>query len=115
MKTENKTTKDNSNLKKINPPFGYFGAKNKIALKLCEQLPPNSCWVEAFCGSAALTLRKKPAPIEVINDIDNAIFNLFEQLRDNYQALCRAIQFTPYAEQELINARKIVPGLSNLE
>lgn len=91
--------------KKVNPPFGYFGSKNKIALKLCKKLPPHNCWVEAFCGSAALTLAKSPAPIEVINDIDNEIVNLFNQLRNHYDELCEQIKFTPYAEQELINAR----------
>jgi DNA adenine methylase len=113
-----KKTNDNSNEKKINKinsPFGYFGSKNKIALQLCKELPPHNCWVEAFCGSAALTLRKKRAPIEVINDIDNEIINFFVQLRDNTEKLCGAIELTPYAEQELINARTHRNRLSNLE
>jgi len=101
--------------KKINPPFGYFGSKNKIALQLCSDLPPHNCWVEAFCGSAALTLRKNPAPIEVINDFDNEIVNLFNQLRNNHEALCEAISMTPYAEQELIDARIPKEELSELE
>src|SRR5262245_46025276 len=101
--------------RKINPPFGYFGSKNKIALRLCETLPPHNCWVDAFCGSAALTLRKSLAPIEIINDLDSNIVNLFEQLRDNHDALCRAVELTPYAEDELLNARTITPGLSSLE
>ena len=74
--------KEKTNSKKISPPFGYFGSKNKIALALCGNLPPHNCWVEAFCGSAAVTLRKKPAPIEIINDVDSEIINLFEQLCD---------------------------------
>jgi DNA adenine methylase len=101
--------------KKINAPFGYFGSKNKIALQICNDLPPHNCWVEAFCGSAALTLRKSPAPIEVINDIDNEIVNLFEQLRNNHEALCDSIELTPYAEQELNNARVHLEQLSNIE
>jgi len=101
--------------KKINAPFGYFGSKNKIALQLCAELPPHNCWVEAFCGSAALTLRKSPAPIEVINDIDNEIVNFFQQLRENHGALCNAIELTPYAEGELTNARIAEEDLSNLE
>jgi DNA adenine methylase len=60
-------------------------------------------------------VRKSPAPIEVINDIDNEIVNLFEQLRDNHEALCDKIELTPYAEQELINARVNVDGLNKLE
>jgi DNA adenine methylase len=101
--------------KKINAPFGYFGSKNKIALQLCEHLPPHNCWVEAFCGSAALTLRKVPAPIEVINDIDGEIINFFEQLRNNCDALCEMIELTPYAEQELYNARELSVEISDLE
>jgi DNA adenine methylase len=102
-------------LKRINAPFGYFGSKNKIALQLCNHLPPHSCWVEAFCGSAALTLRKLPAQIEIINDIDNEIVNFFQQLRTNYEELYRLIELTPYAEQELINARKEDKNIDDLE
>ena len=102
-------------IKKVNAAFGYFGSKNKIAMQLCEDLPPHNCWVEVFCGSAALTLRKSPAPIEVINDIDNEIVNLFEQLRDNHKKLCEAVKLTPYAEEELIRARVLFKKLSNQE
>ncbi|MEP1779741.1 DNA adenine methylase [Reichenbachiella sp.] len=94
-----------SAIKKIDPPFGYFGSKNKIAFQLCENLPPHNCWVEGFCGSAAVTLAKPPAPIEIINDVNDDIINLFEQLRDNKDALCEQVALTPYANQELVNAR----------
>lgn len=92
--------------KRINAPFGYFGSKNKIALKICKKLPPHNCWVEAFCGSAALTLAKDPSPIEVINDIDEEIINFFEQLRKNQKKLAEQIALTPYASKELEKARK---------
>lgn len=101
--------------KKINTPFGYFGSKNKIALQLCSKLPPHNCWVEAFCGSASLTLRKKPSQIEIINDIDEEIVNLFEQLRNNHKELCRLIALTPYAEQELKDSRINGYELSHVE
>jgi len=102
--------------KKINTPFGYFGSKSKLALRLCESLPPHNCWVEAFCGSAALTLSKRPAKIEIINDIDNEITNVFEQLRNNYDELIRLIELTPYSENELLIARSMsTEMLSNVE
>jgi len=102
-------------VKKVNTPFGYFGSKNKIALQLCTHLPPHDCWVEAFCGSAALTLSKAKAKIEIINDKDDEIVNFFHQLRDNYSELIRLIQFTPYSERELFLARTDEPNLSNIE
>ncbi len=104
-----------SSRKKIHPPFGYFGSKNRIAQRLSSKLPPHNCWVEAFCGSAALTFRKEPAAIEVINDIDNEIVNLFEQLRTNHEELFRSVLLTPYAEEELLSARKKSKRLSKVE
>jgi DNA adenine methylase len=104
-----------SSQNKMNAPFGYFGSKSKIALQLCGDLPPHNCWVEAFCGSAALSLRKKPAPIEIINDIDNEIVNFFKQLRNNHSALKKAVELTPYAETELMDARIEKQDLDELE
>jgi DNA adenine methylase len=103
------------NKKNINTPFGYFGSKNRLALKITSNLPPHSCWVEAFCGSAAITLKKNPAPIEVINDLDDEIINLFEQLRNNQKELFRLVSLTPYAEQELRSARINGHELPNIE
>lgn len=86
-------------------PFGYYGAKLRLAKRIVSMLPPHNAWVEGFCGSAALTLAKPPAPIEVINDLDGEVVNLFEQLRCNADELCRAVALTPYARQEFAAAR----------
>src|SRR4051812_42918265 len=96
-------------------PFGYYGAKLRIAQKIIGRLPPHNAWVEAFCGSAAITLAKKPVPIEVINDIDGEIVNLFDQLRSNPAALCCSVALTPYARGEFEDSRRPVNGVSNLE
>lgn len=101
--------------KRVAPPFGYFGSKHRLALKLCEELPPHNCWVEAFCGSASITLAKPPVPIEVINDIDNEIVNLFVQLRTHPEKLYALLDLTPYAAKELENARVRNVNDSDLE
>ena len=102
------TTASNSlNASKIptaRAPFGYYGAKLRIASRIINALPPHNAWVEAFCGSAAITLAKKPVPIEVINDLDGQIINVFRQLRTNAEALCRSVALTPYARAEYQNA-----------
>lgn len=102
-------------LNHTNSPFGYFGSKRRIGLQIAGHLPPHNAWVEAFCGSAAITLVKPPASIEIINDIDNEIVNLFQQLRDNSKELCRLITLTPYSRDEFRQSRKHSEGLSNLE
>jgi hypothetical protein len=54
---------------------------NRLATRIAAMLPPHAAWVEAFCGSAAVTLSKPPTKIEVIDDLDDQIVNLFKQLR----------------------------------
>src|SRR5438876_10836861 len=95
--------------------FGYFGSKLRIAAKMHDRLPAHNCWVELFCGSAAMTLAKKPAPIEVINDINEDIVNFYEQLRDHGDELLGKIKFTPYARTELERSRTSNSRLSDLE
>ena len=88
------------NVSPTKPPFGYYGAKQRLARRIITTLPPHNAWVEAFCGSAAITLAKPPALIEVINDLDNEVINVFNQLRSNADALLRAVALTPYARAE---------------
>src|SRR3984893_2111413 len=95
--------------------FGYFASKLRIAAKMHDKLPPHNAWVELFCGSAAMTLAKDPAPIEVINDINSDIVNFYRQLRLNGDKLLRQIELTPYSREELQLARESDTNISDLE
>ena len=108
-------TEETIHAKSVRPPFGYYGAKQRIAQKIIKTLPPHNAWVEGFCGSAAITLAKKPVPIEVINDQDRQIINLFEQLRKYPEDLCRAVALTPYSKDEFELSRHPVEEFDPLE
>ena len=103
------------NVSPTKPPFGYYGAKQRLARRIITTLPPHNAWVEAFCGSAAITLAKPPALIEVINDLDNEVINVFNQLRSNADALLRAVALTPYARAEFKIAQVRCDDLDDLE
>ena len=100
---------------KAKAAFGYYGCKQKVSSKMLELLPPHNCWVELFCGSAAITLAKKAAPIEIINDIDGNIVNVFKQLRNSPTKLISSIESTPYAREEFLQTRNDDETLSDLE
>jgi DNA adenine methylase len=89
----------------IKPAFGYYGSKLRLSARIAPLLPPHEAWLEAFCGSAAVTLNKAPAPIEIINDLDDQIINLFCVLREQPHELCRVLALTPYARREFESAR----------
>ncbi len=95
--------------------FGYFGSKLRLAFKLRDELPPHVAWVDLFCGSAAMTLVKPPAPIEIINDLNGDIVNFFKQLRDNSEQLRERILLTPYAREEFEVSRHPGKRSDNME
>ncbi len=108
-------TKGGQEWRPLSAPFGYFGAKQRLATRIVADLPPHNAWVDAFCGSAAVTLAKKPAPIEIINDLNGEVVNFFRQLRDNSTEVCRLLKLTPYAREELQRARLPEAKLSGPE
>ena len=95
--------------------FGYFGSKLRLARQILSCFPPHNCWVELCCGSAALTMAKKRAYIEVINDLDGDIVNVFRHLRDSRDKLIRAIELTPYSREEFSASLADADDIDDLE
>lgn len=78
----------------------YHGGKVRMAGKIISLFPGHDCYVEPFGGGAAVLLAKPRARLEVYNDIDGDMVNLFRVLRDAPQELAEAIALTPFAREE---------------
>lgn len=59
------------------PILRWMGGKSRLAPFILSQLPKHTCYVEAFCGGAAILLMKPRSTSEVINDIDGELINLY--------------------------------------
>jgi DNA adenine methylase len=83
-------------------PINYFGGKARMAEKIVALFPPHKVYCEPFGGSAAVLFKKSPCPIEVYNDIDSELVNLFTVLRDKDLAseLEQQLELTLYARAE---------------
>jgi DNA adenine methylase len=77
----------------------YFGGKQRLIKTILPLLPEHVRYVEVFGGSAALLLNKPPSPVEVYNDIDGLLVNLFLVVRDHPQEFARCVQSLPYSRQ----------------
>lgn len=83
--------------------FRYPGSKWKIAPWIVSHFPENYTnyvYLEPFGGSLAVFFNKEPGAIEVVNDLDGDIINLFRVLRERPEELKRAIELTPYSREE---------------
>lgn len=79
----------------------YLGGKNRIAPWIISFFPEHRFYVEPFGGSAAVLLNKKPAFLDVYNDLYDRIVNFFEVLKDPEKSarLASLLELTPYAQE----------------
>jgi DNA adenine methylase len=96
-------------------PFGWYGGKFSHLDWLLPMLPPCHHYCEPFAGSAAVLLNRPPAPVETYNDLDGEVVNFFRVLRDESEALVRAIGLTPFSREEFALACVLDPGVTPLE
>lgn len=82
------------------PVLRYIGGKWQIAEWIISQFPAHDNYVEPFCGAASVFFRKHPSPIEVINDRSGDVVNFFRVLREDTDALIRAVDLTPFSREE---------------
>lgn len=82
------------------PALRYFGGKFRLAPWIESHLPTHACYCEPYAGAASILFCKRPAEIEVLNDINSEVVNFFKVLRERPQDLIRAIELTPFSREE---------------
>lgn len=78
----------------------YPGSKWRIAGDIVDRIPEHHTYLEPFFGSGAVFFSKEPSKIEMINDLDNNVPNLFRCIRDDPEKLASIVAATPYARYE---------------
>ena len=58
------------------PIIPWIGGKRRLAKPIFDRFPAHTCYVEAFCGAAAIFFEKQPSDVEVLNDINGELVNL---------------------------------------
>ncbi len=59
-------------------------------------------------------LSKKPVEVEILNDLDSEVVNLFEVVRDHPKELARVVTGTPYSEEEFRKAASLEADAEHL-
>ncbi len=58
-------------------PLSYFGGKSRLAPKIISLIPKHICYIEPFAGAAWVFFKKPESKVEVLNDLDNNIVNVY--------------------------------------
>ena len=74
------------------PLIKWLGGKRKLLGELLPIIPKHHCFCEVFCGGAALFFEKGPSPVEVINDINGDLINLYRVVKNDFEKLADRLE-----------------------
>lgn len=76
------------------PIIPWIGGKRRLADRILPYFPPHKCYVEPFAGGAALFfLRPMPAEVEVLNDINGELVNLYRVVQHHLEEFVRQFKW----------------------
>lgn len=76
------------------PFFSWMGGKRRLAKHILPEFPNHECYVEPFCGAAALFFMKEPARCEVINDIHSELVNLYRVVQHHMEEFVHQFKYS---------------------
>lgn len=81
--------------------ISWFGSKSKFVNRIVEKFPKHDTFVDVFGGSGVVLLNKPQSKIEVYNDIDSRLVNLFKIFQDPSlkKAFIERVKYAPYSRE----------------
>jgi DNA adenine methylase len=77
----------------LKPPISRMGGKSKLRKTIIEMIPEHSCYIELFFGAGWVYFGKEPSKVEVINDIDKELINLFKMIKYHAHEIERQLEY----------------------
>ncbi|MCG9124979.1 DNA adenine methylase [Laribacter hongkongensis] len=81
------------------PVIPWLGGKRRLAKHIMPKFRPHTCYVEPFCGAAALFFMKEPVKVEVINDINGELVNLYRVIKHHPEEFARQFKWALSSRQ----------------
>ena len=81
------------------PIIPWIGGKRRLADHLIPRFPKHECYVEVFAGGAALYFLRPPAAVEVINDINGDLINLYRVVQHHLEEFVRQFKWALTSRQ----------------
>lgn len=77
----------------LKPPICRMGGKSKLRKTIINMIPEHTCYVELFFGAGWVYFGKQPSKVEVINDIDKELINLFRMIKYHAPEIERMLEY----------------------
>ena len=85
---------------KTKPIVPWMGGKRRLVSQLIEKMPEHQCYVELFAGGAALFfMREQPSKVEIINDVNGELVNLYRVVQNHLEEFVRQFKYAIISRQ----------------
>jgi len=91
------------------PIIPWIGGKRRLVEHILPRFPAHTCYVEVFAGAAALYFAKTPSEVEVINDINSELVNLYRVVSNHLEEFVRQFKWALSSRQVFEWHRATVP------
>lgn len=81
------------------PIVPWVGGKRRLAKRILPIFPAHECYVEPFAGGAALFFLKEPSDVEVLNDINGELINLYRVVKHHLEEFVRQFKWALISRQ----------------
>lgn len=81
------------------PIVPWMGGKRRLAPEILPLFGDHTCYVEPFCGAAALFFLKQPSEAEVLNDINGDLVNLYRVIKHHLEEFVRQFKWALTSRQ----------------
>lgn len=91
------------------PVIPWIGGKRRLAKQVIALFPTHTCYVEPFCGAAAVFFAKERAKAEVLNDINLDLANLYRVLTHHLDEFVKSFRWSIVHRQLFVWAQMTEP------
>ncbi|WP_079495788.1 DNA adenine methylase [Maledivibacter halophilus] len=89
----------------LKPPIPRLGGKSRLRKKIISMLPEHKCYAAPFFGVGWVFFGKQQSKVEVINDIDGELMNLFKMIKYHAEEIDR-VMFYEVSSRDRFNQYK---------
>jgi len=84
------------------PIIPWMGGKRRLTKQILPLFGAPACYIEPFCGGAALFFNKAESKVEVLNDLNGDMVDLYRVVKHHLVEILRQLEWALVSRQECL-------------